>query len=106
MYAVLSQEALNNDFLRFLLVHTEGHELDKLIVINTANCRLMDNLRLRMLCIYFRDRPDLRGIHNNRVALDMRSTRTISHSTRVKYLTRCVASDRTRYDLCRRALSI
>ena len=40
----LFKEALNNNFLCLFLVHSEGHKLDELVVIDSADSRLVNNL--------------------------------------------------------------
>ena len=43
----LFKKALNDDFFCFFFVHTEGHKLDELVIIDSADSRLVNNLRIR-----------------------------------------------------------
>jgi hypothetical protein len=40
----LFKEALNDNFFGFFFIHSEGHELNQLVIIDSADCRFVNNL--------------------------------------------------------------
>ena len=80
------QEIFNDDSFRFFLAHTERAKLHKLFIIDSADCRFMNDLRIYMFCIDLRNRAYLCLIHNIRITLHMCMTPVIADRSRMKDL--------------------
>ena len=80
------QEIFNDDSFRFFLAHTERAKLHKLFIIDSADCRFMNDLRIYMFCIDLRNRAYLCLIHNNRITLRTCMTPVIADRSRMKDL--------------------
>ena len=78
----------------------------KLFVIDASDGSLMDDLGVHMLRVDLRDGADLRLIHDNGIALDMRMAPAASNGSWMEHLTGVSFTDRTGYDPGRTVLSI
>ena len=82
------QESIHDNRFCFFLCHAEGSEFNQLFIINSSDCRFMNDRSIQMSGIDFRDGADFRFIHNDRIALDMGVAGCVSDGLRMEGLRR------------------